>query len=87
MALAISGFRRRFPLIFLARGATYILGILNYALGQGAFGLHLQRSGVSAIRAAGTILFLMIVSLGATLLVAGLGFMAVGYPGSTHLDL
>ena len=36
-----------FLLIFLARGASYILGILNYALGQGALGLYLQRSGVA----------------------------------------
>jgi hypothetical protein len=87
VALSITGFRQRFSLIFLARGAAYLLGILNYALGQGAFGLYLQRSGVSTIRAAGTVLFLMIVSLGVTLLVAGLGFMAGGYPGSSHFDL
>jgi hypothetical protein len=87
VSLAITGFRQRFSLIFLARGASYLLGILNYALGQGALGLYLQRSGVSTIRAAGTMLFLMIVSLGVTLFVAGLGLMAGGYPDASHFDL
>jgi hypothetical protein len=87
VSLAITGFRQRFSLIFLARGATYILAVLNYALGQGALGLYLQRSGVATIRAAGTMLFLMIVSLGVLLLVASFGLMAVGYPDSSHFSL
>lgn len=87
VSLAITGFRQRFYLIFLARGATYILGILNYALGQGAFGLYLQRSGVKTIRAAGIMLFLMIINLGVLLCVASFGIMAGGYSGSSHLDL
>ena len=87
VSLAITGFRQRFSLIFLARGASYILGILNYALGQGAFGLYLQRSGIGTMRAAGTMLFLMIVSLGVLLFVASFGLMADGYPGSSHLTL
>ncbi len=87
VSLAITGFRQRFPLIFLARGASYLLGILNYALGQGAFGLYLQRSGVATMRAAGTMLFLMIVNLGALLFVASFGLMADGYPGLSRLDL
>lgn len=86
VSLAITGFRQQFPLIFLARGATYILGILNYALGQGAFGLYLQRSGVETIRAAGIMLFLMIVNLGVLLFVASFGLMAGGYPGLSYLD-
>ena len=87
VSLAITGFRQQFSQIFLARGATYILGILNYALGQGAFGIYLQRSGVGTIRAAGTRLFLMIVNLGVLLFVASFGLMAGGYLGSIHLDL
>ena len=87
VALAITGFKQRFPQIVLARGATYILGILNYAFGQGAFGLYLQRSGVAALRAAGTVLFLMIVNLGVLLFVASFGFLAGGYPGSENVDL
>jgi hypothetical protein len=87
VSLAITGFRKQFLLIFLARGATYILGILNYALGQGAFGLYLRRSGVATIRAAGTMLFLMIVNIGVILLVASFGLLAGGYPGTAHFDL
>ena len=87
VTLAITGFRQRFFLIFLARGATYILGILSYALGQGAFGLYLQRSGVATIRAAGIMVFLMIVNLGVLLFVASFGLMAGANMGSSHFDL
>ena len=87
VALAITGFRQRFSLIFLARGTTYLLGILNYALGQGALGLYLQRSGVTAIRAAGTMVFVMVVNLGLLLLVAGVASLAGGYPGTAPFDL
>jgi Lysylphosphatidylglycerol synthase TM region len=87
VSLAITGFKQRFSQIVLARGATYILGILNYAFGQGAFGLYLQRSGVAALRAAGTVLFLIIVNLGVLLFVASFGFLAGGYPGSENFDL
>lgn len=87
VSLAIAGFKQRFFLIFLARGASYVLGILNYALGQGVFGLYLQRSGVETIQAAGTMLFLMIVNLGVLLFVASFGLLAGGYPGTVHLDL
>jgi hypothetical protein len=87
VSLAITGFRRRFSQIFLARGASYILGILNYTLGQGAFGLYLQRSGVATMRAAGTMFFLMIVNIGVLLLVASFGLLAGGYPGTAHFNL
>jgi uncharacterized membrane protein YbhN (UPF0104 family) len=87
VSLAITGFRQRFSLIFLARGATYMLGILNYALGQGAFGLYLQRSGVTTIRVAGMMLFLMIINLGVLLLVASFGLMTGAYLGSNHFNL
>jgi len=87
VSLAITGFRRRFSQIFLARGASYILGILNYTLGQGAFGLYLQRSGVATMRAAGTMFFLLIVNIGVLLLVASFGLLAGGYPGMAHFNL
>jgi len=87
ISLAITGFRQQFSRIFLVRGATYVLGILNYGLGQGAFGFFLQRSGVAAIRAAGTMLFLMVINLGVLLFVASFGLLAIGYPRTTHLGL
>jgi hypothetical protein len=87
VSLAITGFRQQFSLIFLARGATYILGILNYALGQGALGVYLQRSGVTTIRAAGNMLFLMVVNLGVLLFIASFGFLVGGSPKPVYFDL
>lgn len=87
LALAITGFRQRFPQIFLARGATYMLGIVNYALGQGALGVYLQRSGVKGLRATGNVLFLMMINLGVLLIIAGVGFWGGGSPKTAHLNL
>ena len=87
VSLAVTGFRQRFSRIFLARGATYILGILNYALGQGALGLYLQRSGVTALKAAGNVLFMMIVNLGVLLVIASGALLAGGSPKPAHFSL
>jgi uncharacterized membrane protein YbhN (UPF0104 family) len=87
ISLAITGFRERFARIVLARGATYMLGLVNYALGQGALGVYLQRSGVAALRAAGTMIFLLTVNLGVLLVIAGLGFWAGGSPQTAYLNL
>jgi len=87
VSLAVTGFKQQFSLIFLARGATYILGILNYALGQGAFGFYLRRSGVATVRAAGTILFLINVNIGVLLSVVAFGLLACKYPRQIHFDL
>ena len=78
VSLAVAGFREKFSRIVLARGATYVVGIFNYALGQGALGVYLQRSGVHSLRAAGLMLFLMIVNLGVLLVIASCGFFAGG---------
>lgn len=86
VSLAITGFKQPFYRIILARGATYILGIFNYALGQGALGVYLQRSGVTALRAAGNMLFLMIVNLGVLLLIASFGFLAGGSPRAAYFN-
>lgn len=86
VSLAVTGFRRRFGEILLARGASYVLGIINYSLGQGAFGLYLRRSGIKTIHVAGTLFFLMGINLGALLLVAGCGLLAGGYPASVQIE-
>jgi uncharacterized membrane protein YbhN (UPF0104 family) len=76
IALTITGLNLQFSQIFLVRGATYLLGLLNYSLGQGAFGVYLQRSGVPTVRAAGIMLFLLIVNSGMFLLMSCLGVLA-----------
>ncbi len=80
ISLTIAGLRRGFAQIALARGATYVLGLLNYTLGQGALGVYLKRSGTTAAQAAGSMLFLMGLNFGVLLLIASLGFLAGGLP-------
>lgn len=60
--------RRPFVRVAVVRGATYLLFVVNYAVGQGGFGYYLYRSGVSALRSTGATLFLIGTNL-ATLIV------------------
>jgi hypothetical protein len=63
--------RMRRPLreVIAVRGATYLLFLLNYALGQGGFGYYLHRSGIAPLRAVGATLFLIGTNLATLLLV------------------
>lgn len=60
--------RRPLAKVLAVRGATYVLFLLNYAVGQGGFGYYLHKSGTPALRAVGATLFLIGTNL-ATLLV------------------
>ncbi|MDY6814066.1 MAG: lysylphosphatidylglycerol synthase domain-containing protein [Pseudomonadota bacterium] len=63
-----------FPELLAVRGYTYLLMIVNYALGVGAIGLYLRnRRGVPAPRAAGLLLFFMMAEMLALGLLAGAG--------------
>jgi hypothetical protein len=62
VSLAATGIRRPIRELLLVRGATYLVGQLNYALGQGAVGLYLHRAGVPGRRATGAILFMLAVN-------------------------
>jgi hypothetical protein len=68
--IGLVALRMRRPLshVVMVRGATYVLFLINYALGQGAFGYYLNRTGVTGLRAVGATLFLLGTNL-ATLLV------------------
>jgi len=75
-ALAAGGVRRGFGELFLARGASYLLGLLSYVAGQGGVGFYLAKAGVNRSRAAGAML-LMIMSNGiAAVLLAAFGLLA-----------
>jgi hypothetical protein len=87
VALSVMGLEPRFSLIFLARGATYLLGILNYALGQGALGFYLQRSGLTTARAAGIMLFVLAVNFGVFLVMACLGVLTGAFHGGSFSGL
>lgn len=51
--------RRPFGDVVAVRGATYALFVVNYAVGQGAFGYYLHKSGTAGARATGATLFLI----------------------------
>ena len=90
VSLRVLGLKPQFSLIVLVRGATYLLGLLSYSLGQGALGFYLQRCGLTTFRAAGIVLFLLIVNFGLLLIMSGLGLWAgalPGFPGLSFLAL
>ena len=72
-AFAATGVRCRWRGVLPARGATYLLGLLNFAAGQGGMGLYLHRAGVGPLRVLGTLLFLFATQLGALAAVAAAG--------------
>lgn len=69
--VALRAVRIRRPLLHIAavRGATYLLIVINYAVGQGAFGYYLHRTGAPTLRAVGSTLFLIGTSLATLLLI------------------
>jgi hypothetical protein len=60
----------RWPLARVAavRGVTYLLFLINYAVGQGGFGYYLHKAGEPPLRAAGATLFLIGTNLACLLL-------------------
>ncbi|HEV7555342.1 MAG TPA: hypothetical protein VGO00_07815 [Kofleriaceae bacterium] len=72
--------RMRRPLrdVFAVRGATYLLFLINYALGQGGFGYYLHRSGETVRRAAGAVLFLIGTNFATLLLLTAIGMAVAG---------
>ncbi len=72
-AFAVTGIRCPWRELLLARGASYLLGLLGGAAGQGGMGLYLHRAGVAALRAVGTVLFLLATQVAALAVVAAAG--------------
>lgn len=77
VALVATQVRWSFGRTFAVRGATYILALLNYAVGQGGIGYYLHRGGMSGLRAAGVTFFTMGTTL-ATLLLVTTGTWSAG---------
>ena len=88
-AFAVTGVRAPFRGVFLARGATYLLSLINAAVGQGGMGYYLHRNGVGPLRSLGTVLFLFLTQASALALIAAVGIGALGVAGglSTALPL
>ena len=76
IGLAMLRIRRPLTRVFAVRGATNILMLLNYAIGQGAFGYYLHRTGVEPLRAVGATLFLMGTNLATLLVLTALAWVA-----------
>lgn len=75
-ALAAGGVSRPWSEVLLARGASYLLGLLSYVAGQGGMGFYLARTGVPAGRSAGAVLLLMIAN-GIVLVLLGAAGLAI----------
>lgn len=78
ISLSITGVEWRLGKVLLTRGTTYILGLVNYVLGQGGMGYYLHRSGIKADRVTGIVLFLLIINMGLVSLLAAFGVVAQG---------
>ena len=78
--IGLLALRLRRPLshVFAIRGASYVLFLVNYALGQGAFGYYLNRTGVSALRAVGVTLFLIGTNFATLLVVTTVAWLFAG---------
>jgi hypothetical protein len=83
VSLGVTRASRPFKTIFLVRGATSLLGLIAYSLGQGAFGLYLVRSGEKAGRAVGIVFFLLAVNLG-VIVAIGVAGLAAGTGTFVH---
>lgn len=75
-ALAVAGIPRPWSEVLLARGASYLLGLLSYVAGQGGMGFYLARTGVTPGRSAGAVLLLMIAN-GIVLVLLGAAGLAI----------
>jgi hypothetical protein len=74
--------KRPFPRVVAVRGATNQLFLINYALGQGGFGYYLHRTGATAMRAAGTTLFLMGTNFATLVVLTSAAWAVFGADGS-----
>lgn len=80
-ALAVTGVRRSFPELMLARAATYLLGLLSYFASLGGIGWWVANGGTRAARATGSVLLLMVTNGLAIVLVAAGGLLTDLPPG------
>jgi hypothetical protein len=86
-AFAATGLRCSWPGLLLARGATYLLGLVNFAVGQGGMGLYLSRAGVGPLRTLGTLLFLVGTQVAALAAVGAVGLAADAVAASSGTAL
>lgn len=76
VGLSVLGFRRPLREVLSLRGASYLAGLLNFTLGQGAIAYHLARQGVRVTTAAGATFVLVLVNFLSLALLVLVGFLA-----------
>jgi hypothetical protein len=79
-ALAAAGIERPWMEVMLARGTSYLVGLISYVAGQGGVGFYLARTGVSVGRSAGAVLLMMIAN-GIVLVVLGAASLGLEIAG------
>jgi hypothetical protein len=82
-AFAATGVPRPFGELLLARGATYLLGLIHSAVGQGGLGLYLLRTGAAPGQAFAAVVLIFITHLAAMALVAAGGMLAAAAGAGT----
>ncbi|OGR24115.1 MAG: hypothetical protein A2139_07025 [Desulfobacca sp. RBG_16_60_12] len=85
ISLAVTGVNWRLGKVLATRGTTYLLGLVNYALGQGGIGYYLYRDGITGDRMTGIVLFMLIINFGLICLLAALGVVAQGLAHYPHI--
>jgi len=75
-ALRLVGIHRTFRELTLARGATYLLGLLSYFASLGGIGWWVARGGVRASRATGAVLLMMVSNAIVVVLIASCALLA-----------
>ncbi len=87
VALVVTKLRRPLGEVAAVRGASFVLFLVNYILGQGAFGYYLKRTGAAGFQAAGATLFLVGTNLATLLLLCTLAWGIRGEDLDTNLWL
>lgn len=87
LAFRLLRFDLRYSTVFVLRGASYILGILNYGLGQGALALLLRRFGVGTRSALTAMALLLSTSFGALIIVTSSSLVANPIPSQLPVGL
>jgi hypothetical protein len=78
------GLKFSFPETLMMRGASYLLGLINYGLGQTGIAYYLSQRGVTSALAISAVLFTIVTTLLALVVVALMGalFISTGPTGT-----
>ena len=83
-SLSCLGLKLSFAETLMMRGASYLLGLINYGLGQSGIAYYLSKRGVKSMLAIGAVLFTIVTTLLALVVVAlmGASFISSGTTGT-----